>query len=94
MTDYYHPIYPDALMIERKPRPEKRKRLRKLLLYYFGDKCLCCKARSIKLTLDHVLPRCLGGKAEPSNLQLLCYPCNHKKADQIIDYRPYALDFL
>jgi 5-methylcytosine-specific restriction endonuclease McrA len=31
------------------------------------------------LHIDHVVPRAAGGSDEPSNLQVLCEPCNLKK---------------
>ncbi len=38
----------------------------------------------IKLTLDHIIPRALGGSGDLENLQLLCEPCNNIKGDKII----------
>ena len=35
--------------------------------------------------MDHVLPKCSGGKNEKSNIQLLCYKCNLVKSS--IDQR-------
>ena len=32
-----------------------------------------------KLTVDHVVPRCLGGANAQTNLQTLCERCNHAK---------------
>jgi len=51
-----------------------------------GFKCLKC-GREDNLTIDHILPRCKGGKNKQSNLQTLCYKCNCNKSDDIIDYR-------
>lgn len=34
------------------------------------------------LTIDHIKPRSKGGTNAPSNLQTLCYDCNHLKADR------------
>ena len=49
------------------------------------DKCAACGATS-GLTLDHVIP--LGeGKNHPSNLQVLCQPCNTRKGPTTADYR-------
>lgn len=36
------------------------------------------------LTMDHILPESEGGKAEQSNLQLLCVPCYRKKRNRNI----------
>lgn len=36
-------------------------------------------AGRIMMTVDHILPRALGGADALSNLQLMCYKCNTKK---------------
>lgn len=38
-------------------------------------------------TVDHVVPRSLGGWDSPVNAQVLCVGCNEWKADRIIDFR-------
>jgi 5-methylcytosine-specific restriction endonuclease McrA len=35
------------------------------------------------LEVDHIIPRAKRGSDRPSNLQLLCPPCNKKKSDNI-----------
>jgi len=37
---------------------------------------------SSDLTLDHVLPRCRGGKTTWDNVVAACKPCNHRKNDR------------
>lgn len=44
-----------------------------------GGRCACCK-RKAKLAVDHIVPLAKGGSNWPSNLQLLCKPCNGQKA--------------
>ena len=56
-------------------------RLRK----WFGSVCLNCGVR--KVTVDHVVPLCLGGVNLIHNLQPLCRRCNKRKGRRIIDYR-------
>jgi 5-methylcytosine-specific restriction endonuclease McrA len=43
-----------------------------------GGKCACCRNRR-KLTVDHIVPLVKGGSNWPSNLQMLCKPCNSSK---------------
>jgi 5-methylcytosine-specific restriction endonuclease McrA len=43
-----------------------------------GGKCACCRNRR-KLTVDHIVPLVRGGSNWPSNLQMLCKPCNSSK---------------
>lgn len=40
--------------------------------------CAVCPAIN-GLEIDHILPVILGGSSDPSNLQLLCQPCNRSK---------------
>lgn len=55
----------------------------------YGNKCLCCGATNIKLTLDHVIPLSTGGTHTIDNVQPLCTSCNSRKRDRQIDYRPF-----
>lgn len=45
--------------------------------------CVKCGARE-KLTIDHIVPKALGGDNLPSNLQYLCRPCHDKKDEPLI----------
>jgi 5-methylcytosine-specific restriction endonuclease McrA len=50
-----------------------------------GYKCKKCR-RVFDLDIlevDHIKPQSRGGKDNPSNLQLLCPPCNKKKGSKI-----------
>ncbi len=57
------------------------------LCSFYGNQCLCCGRKEIKLTLDHVVPLKLGGKNIISNVQPLCLSCNSRKGARYIDYR-------
>jgi len=48
-----------------------------------GYKCAYCGQRFKKdeLTVDHVHPRCKGGKNTWENLVASCFPCNRRKGD-------------
>lgn len=55
----------------------------------YNSTCLRCGRREseIKLTADHVIPITRNGTSDISNIQPLCYSCNSKKYNKIIDYR-------
>ncbi len=42
------------------------------------------------LTIDHILPRALGGRDAITNLQIMCFPCNKNK-DMIISAQELEL---
>lgn len=46
-----------------------------------GGKCACC-GKKRKLTIDHIKPLTKGGSNWPSNIQMLCQPCNSSKKDR------------
>ena len=59
----------------------KAKREKKLaIIARDGEGCRYCGEMD-RLTLDHILPKCLGGTNEISNLQFLCFTCNQAKGD-------------
>ena len=76
---------------KRSPR-DKRNLVLKLARLY-GEICLCCKSKvpAMELTLDHVIPLCMGGLDEIQNCQLLCWVCNGEKGERVIDYRPFPV---
>ena len=47
-----------------------------------GNCCNYCGAdrSEKKLTLDHIIPRCMGGSTEITNCQLLCKDCHNRKS--------------
>lgn len=49
----------------------------------FMQKCVFCGTEE-NLTIDHIVPISKGGSRRIENLQILCGPCNFKKADKII----------
>lgn len=54
------------------------------LLEYQGARCARCNAdvRS-SYAIDHVIPLSKGGTNWPSNLQILCVPCNGSKGAKL-----------
>ncbi len=43
-----------------------------------NHQCVYCGSNE-NLTVDHVVPRCYGGKTTWENLVTACHPCNNKK---------------
>jgi len=54
-------------------------KLKKKIFRFYDHTCFGCARRGLKLHLDHVLPRVLGGTAAFRNLQPLCEQCGEKK---------------
>lgn len=46
------------------------------------NKCACCSGKLIEFHIDHRTPLSRGGTNDPTNLQLLCPPCNLRKHDK------------
>lgn len=61
----------------RRPRPRLRL-TRREVFHRDGNRCQYC-GRTEELTLDHVVPRQLGGKHLWENLVTACRACNHRK---------------
>jgi len=47
--------------------------------------CQYCGRRGSNLTLDHVIPRRLGGKYSWENLVTACAACNHRKGGRTVE---------
>lgn len=43
-------------------------------------RCASCRASLVKFHVDHITPLAKGGSNDPSNLQILCPPCNLSKS--------------
>ena len=72
-----------------------RAQFRKLVAFY-ENRCLCCRETfdAHALEADHVTPIALGGDNTIFNLQPLCQPCNRRKSDKVVDYRPTWENYL
>lgn len=53
-----------------------------------GYKCVKCGSTE-NLTLDHIVPKSLGGIGKVINLQTLCKNCNEVKSSRIECYVPF-----
>ena len=47
--------------------------------------CQYCGKKAAKLTIDHIIPRHLGGSHTWNNLITACPPCNHKKGGRTVE---------
>ncbi|MBU1065082.1 HNH endonuclease [bacterium] len=47
--------------------------------------CQYCGATNIPLTIDHIIPKVLGGKETWENLVTACIRCNNKKGDRLLE---------
>lgn len=50
-----------------------------------GDVCVYCGAEGGEMTVDHVVPRVLGGSSASTNLVCACRVCNVTKGDWELD---------
>jgi 5-methylcytosine-specific restriction endonuclease McrA len=65
----------------RRPFSQRKLSKREILL---RDRHICqyCGQQTRDLTIDHVLPRRMGGKDVWENVVSACIPCNRRKADR------------
>jgi 5-methylcytosine-specific restriction endonuclease McrA len=70
-------------MIKR-PRPRVRLTKREVLRRD-NFTCQYCGQHVPYLTIDHIVPRRLGGKHSWKNLVAACPPCNHRKGGRTIE---------
>ncbi len=82
-------VYPRPSIIRlekmiRRPRPTIRLTKREILR---RDEYTCqyCGLHTIHLTIDHVIPRRLGGRHTWENLVAACPTCNHHKGGRTIE---------
>ena len=65
----------------------KRKTLRKIwferIIKKDGMKCRECGTEK-NLTLQHKIPKCIGGEYSYNNLEILCYKCNRNHWNELV----------
>jgi len=72
---------PSVIRLEsqvHKPRPHV-KLTRREIFRRDNYTCQYCGRRDVTLTVDHVIPRRLGGRLSWTNLVAACPSCNHRK---------------
>ena len=53
-------------------------------LEHFHYRCVYCGAGHLRLTVDHLIPKSLGGATSMYNLVPACQPCNHRKSNLLL----------
>ncbi len=78
---------PSIIQLQRMiKRPHPRVRLTKREILRRDDyTCQYCGQSSPHLTVDHIVPRRLGGDHSWNNLVAACPACNHRKGGRILD---------
>lgn len=80
---------PEIILLTRYNKlPQQRVHFSRRTIYRRdGNQCQYCGCRpgTSELSIDHVHPRCLGGKTTWENCVLACTNCNRKKADRTLD---------
>ncbi len=78
---------PSVIRLQKQvKRPRPRVKLTKREILRRDDyTCQYCGQRTNSLTIDHVIPRHLGGPHLWENLVTACPPCNHRKGGRTLD---------
>jgi len=58
----------------------------------YKRQCQYCGAKGIPLTIDHVIPKALGGKDIWTNLVTACHSCNNRKGNRTPEEAGMALN--
>lgn len=84
---------PSVIRLERMvKRPRPKVKLNKQEIFRRDSyTCQYCGRADIDLTLDHVIPRRLGGRHSWDNLVTACRVCNHRKGGRMADSAGMAL---
>jgi 5-methylcytosine-specific restriction endonuclease McrA len=50
--------------------------------------CCFCKnpLKKEEVTIEHIIPRSLGGSTKKQNITISCHPCNHERSDLPFDF--------
>ena len=84
---------PSVIRLHRYIRVPYRRRIpltRVALMRRDGHHCAYCGKRAE--TIDHVVPRSRGGAHVWENVVASCKPCNHRKADRLLDELGWRLN--
>ncbi|MHA1911261.1 MAG: RNA-guided endonuclease IscB [Candidatus Kariarchaeaceae archaeon] len=73
---------PEVSGIEYQQGELKGYEIREYLLEKWKRKCVYCKETSIKLEIEHIIPKSRGGTNRVYNLTISCRKCNVEKGDK------------
>jgi len=79
-----HPSVVRLSRMIKRPRPRVRLTKREILRRD-NYTCQYCGARVPYLTIDHIVPRRLGGEYKWDNLVAACPDCNHRKGGRTLE---------
>ena len=74
---------PSVVRLERYINAPRRRAVlsKRNIMRRDGHQCQYCGTRDKKLTIDHIVPRKLGGQETWENLVCACVSCNNKKGE-------------
>ncbi|MBI2866403.1 MAG: HNH endonuclease [Chloroflexi bacterium] len=74
--------FTDYFGFHEKEGPAISKAMRQQIAQTYGKKCFSCGVdlKADEITIDHIVPRSLGGTGGQINLQVLCSACNNAKS--------------
>lgn len=75
IIDFCDPAVRKNKDTKRKRSSKKNKRLKQLLGFLYGEKCVICQSTE-KLTLEHFYPQRIKSITDINNCFLLCQACN------------------
>jgi 5-methylcytosine-specific restriction endonuclease McrA len=81
-------LTPDHLLqdLQAMTSSEAKRMWRESIKAHYNHRCIYCGSDS-NLTLDHVKPRCRGGRNDASNLVAACRSCNRSKgSSDVLDW--------
>ena len=77
----------EPLKITSKKQISLKQRYGHALYHQSEGRCQLCGRRITfeDATMDHIIPKAMGGTNDISNLQISCFPCNHLKGSILPD---------
>ena len=81
-------LTPDHLLqsLQAMTSSDAKRLWRESIKAHYNHRCVYCGSTD-RLTLDHVKPRCRGGRNDASNLVAACQSCNRSKgSSDVLDW--------